>query len=139
MVHLTHMPPPRLPRSLVLFLAVGLCGLTADLTLLWALEHEGLSHVMARGVSLTVATGVTWLLNRAFTFGASGRRRSVEFGRYGLVAVLAQGLNYLLFLGIVAAMPGLSHSLAAIAGAVTAAGFSYCGQRFFTFARMRRD
>src|SRR3978361_592966 len=91
----------RLPRGLVGFLTVGVCGLAVDVGVLWALESGGVSHVAARAVSLGLATVVTWLLNRSFTFGASERSRRHEFGRYGLVALVSQSLNYLIFLGIV--------------------------------------
>jgi len=97
----------------------------------------GLSHEVARLVSLGIATLVTWALNRQFTFGESGRRRRVELLRYAGVAVVAQSVNYVTFLGVLEAAPQIDYRLAAVIGAVVATAFSYTGQRFFTFARKR--
>ena len=124
----------RAPHGLLRFLAVGVGGLTVDIAILRLLESHGVGHAGARAVSLSVATLATWALNRHFTFGDSGRRPRAELGRYALVALLAQSVNYLIFLGICAAWPTFPHALAAVVGAVAATGFSYSGQRFFTFA-----
>jgi putative flippase GtrA len=123
------------PRGLIRFLVVGVGGLSVDVAVLWLLERSGLGHEVARALSLAVATVVTWVLNRHFTFGESGRRSRVEFGRYALVALVAQSVNYLVFLGVLRAAPDMVHTLAAVIGAVVATGFSYTGQRFFTFRR----
>jgi putative flippase GtrA len=122
------------PRGLVRFLVVGLGGLSVDLAVLWLMERAGLGHAGARAISLALATLVTWALNRQFTFGESGRRARSELGRYVAVALTAQSVNYLVFLAALALAPQLPHPLAAVLGAVTATGFSYTGQRFFTFA-----
>src|SRR3954470_2364539 len=83
------------------FLMVGLVGLLTDAVC----SQAGLPDAAARAMSLAAATAVTWLLNRAFTFGASSRSALAESLRYALVALGAQGLNYLLFLGLRAAVP----------------------------------
>ncbi|HTI67775.1 MAG TPA: GtrA family protein [Caulobacteraceae bacterium] len=124
----------RAPKGLVRFLSVGVGGLSVDIAVLWLLEQAGVGHAVARAVSLVVATLATWALNRQFTFGESGRRARAEFGRYALVALVAQSVNYGVFLAVCAAVPTLAHALAAVIGAVAATGFSYMGQRFFTFA-----
>ena len=119
---------------MVRFLAVGVGGLSVDIAILWMMEQAGIGHVLARVVSLSVATLATWALNRQFTFGDSGRAAGREFGRYAVVALAAQSVNFAIFVGVCAIWPHLNHSLAAIVGAVIATGFSYTGQRFFTFA-----
>jgi putative flippase GtrA len=124
----------RAPKGLVRFLTVGVGGLAVDLAVLSLLERAGLGHPGARAVSLVTATLVTWTLNRRFTFGDSGRRAGSELGRYAVVAGVAQSVNFLVFLGLLAAWPHLMHQLAAFVGAVVATAFSYTGQRFFTFA-----
>jgi putative flippase GtrA len=128
----------RAPKGLFKFLGVGFAGLAVDLSVLWLLEHVGLDKAIARAGSLGLATIVTWALNRRVTFEASGRRAHEELGRYIVVTLVAQGVNYFVFLGLLAVMPGLLHTLAACIGAVCAAGFSYTGHRFFSFARRRR-
>jgi len=127
------------PRGLGRFLIVGVGGLTVDIAVLWLMERAGLGHAVARAISLGVATVVTWALNRQFTFGDSGRDARAELGRYALVALVAQSVNYLVFLGVCAAWPMVNHSLAAFGGAVVATVFSYSGQRFFTFAPGRPE
>jgi putative flippase GtrA len=125
------------PKSLFTFLTVGLLGLATDLAVLWFVEHLGFDKAVARAVSLSVATLLTWTLNRRFTFAASHRQPIGELVRYALVALLAQGLNYVVFLEVLRFRPKLSHSLAAILGAAVATIFSYAGQRFFTFSASR--
>lgn len=127
----------RLPRGLAAFLCVGMGGLAVDIIVLGLLERVGLDKAWARLGSLAVATLFTWLMNRLFTFGESGRRSELEFGRYALVAIMAQSINYLVFLGVSDFFPHLPHALTAVVGAVAATGFSYTGQRFFTFARAK--
>lgn len=129
----------RLPRGLAAFLCVGMGGLAVDIVVLGLLERLGLDKALARLASLGVATVFTWLMNRLFTFGGSGRRSEAEFGRYALVAMMAQSVNYLVFLGLSDLFPHLPHALTAIFGAVAATGFSYTGQRFFTFARAKAE
>lgn len=127
------------PKGLVRFLTVGVGGLSVDVAVLWLAERAGAGPVWGRAISLFVATLATWALNRQFTFGDSGRKASGEFGRYALVALVAQGVNYSLFQAVVHAAPHLNHSLVAVSGAVVATGFSYTGQRFFTFAPDRKS
>lgn len=115
------------------FLAVGAGGLAVDSAVFMALFSHGAPRPAARGASLIVASLVTWLANRAFTFGASGRRRHVELGRYGLVALGAQGFNFVLFLSLSAMVPEVHPLPLIMVSAAAAAVFSYTGQRFFTF------
>lgn len=140
------MPPPppllgrlyaRIPKGLVPFLAVGVVGLATDLSILTLLERFGVHQAVARAVSLAAATLVTWNLNRRLTFTSSGRDPRAELARYALVALLAQGVNYCVFLEILHLEPRTLHALAAILGAIVATAFSYTGQRFVTFAQRR--
>lgn len=132
-------PLRRLPHGLLRFLGVGVGGLLIDISVLMLLEHAGLDKVWARAASLAVATLFTWSLNRLITFGETGREKHHELGRYILVAAVAQSVNYLSFLGISDLVPMMPHAIAAFLGAVLATGFSYTGQRFFTFAPDRSN
>jgi putative flippase GtrA len=116
------------------FLGVGCAGLATDSAIFTLLHGQGQGKAVARAVSLMIATLVTWGLNRAFTFRASGRTAGQELGRYGLVALGAQGFNYLLFLTLCAVSPGTAPIIMLLISAVCATAFSYSGQRFFTFA-----
>lgn len=129
-----------LPATLIAFLGVGMTGLAVNLATLEVLEK--LAHAslpVALGVSLVVATAVTWALNRRVTFTASGRKPHHEALRYFAVALVAQGVNYAAVLTIAAVLPHIPHVIDAVAGAVIATLFSYTGQRFFTFAPAPTD
>jgi putative flippase GtrA len=115
------------------FLAVGVGGLAVDSAVFMALHTQSAPRPAARAISLAAATLVTWLLNRAFTFQASERSRRSELGRYGLVALGAQGFNYALFLSLGAMLPQVHPLPLILVSAAAAAVFSYAGQRFFTF------
>ncbi len=120
-------------RRICRFLCVGLLGLAVDAAVFTALHGAGLSLALARAASLGCATGVTWRLNRALTFAATGRRRSREIARYGLVMLGAQGASYAFFLTVSHGAPRLPAVAVLVTGAALAAGLSFTGQRLFTF------
>ena len=119
------------------FLGVGVAGLAADTAVFTLLHGEGASRAAARAVSLLLATGVTWSLNRWLTFHNSGRAPAHELGRYALVALVAQGFNYSLFLVLSALLPAVVPQLLILVSAVSATAISYSGQRLFTFRPAR--
>ncbi len=116
------------------FLAVGGIGLATDMSVYMLADWQGFHHLVARAISLAVATLVTWSLNRWLTFDRSGRRKRVEVLRYSLVTGAAQGTSYAIFALLM--LTGLSAwPLAAIvAGAAVGAVLSYSGHRLFSFA-----
>jgi GtrA-like protein len=59
------------------------------------------------------------------------------FEGYGLIAPGAQSINYGVFIAMIEVWPAVSHTAAAIVGAVIAAGFCYAGHRFFTFRKLQ--
>jgi putative flippase GtrA len=123
----------RLPRP-IRFLCVGSLGLLTDLGAFTALIAGFDRPLVVRLVSIALATLVTWRLNRALTFDASGRRQHHEAMRYAIVTAAAQGLSYCVFAGLV--LTGLGHvpQAALLIGAAIAACFSYYGHRLFAFA-----
>jgi putative flippase GtrA len=126
------------PKGLVRFLSIGLVGLAVDSSVFAALYYVGdLDKAVARAIAMPIATCVTWLLNRRLTFQATGRAKRHEVSRYAVVTACAQGISYGVFLLVCALFPKLPPNIALVVGAVTAAGFSYSGQRFFTFAPVR--
>lgn len=118
----------------VRFLAVGTVGLATDTLVFWLATRHGWTEPAARGLSLAVATFVTWQLNRRVTFSASGRPPLREAARYAAVALGAQGFNWALFCLVRAAVPTLPPLGAILFGAAAAAAFSFLGQRAITFA-----
>lgn len=121
-----------LPRP-VRFLGVGGIGLVTDLGIFTLILAHHPQPLLARLISLAIATIVTWRLNRALTFDRSGRHSADEAMRYALVAAGTQALSYALFAILVVAAFGAQPQLAVLVGAATAALFSYSGQALFTF------
>ncbi|MGD9921951.1 MAG: GtrA family protein [Pseudorhodoplanes sp.] len=123
----------RLPRP-ARFLIVGGLGLVTDLGAFTLVVNFGVSPLIARLVSLSLATLVTWRLNRALTFDRSGRRQHREAIRYGAVTAAAQGTSYAVFavltLTLLAGLP----QAAIVIGAACGALISYNGHRLFAFA-----
>jgi putative flippase GtrA len=125
-----------LPRS-VRFLSVGALGLITDLAIFTVAIAHGLHPLLARLVSLAIATLVTWRLNRALTFDRSGRRPADEALRYAAVAASAQAVSYGLFAVLVVSVLAPLPQLAVLIGAASGALVSYSGQALFAF-RPRR-
>lgn len=119
------------------FLGVGVVGLAVDAALFSALDRLQLAPEISRALSLALATGVTWWLNRRHTFGASGRRPAVEAMRYGLVTLVAQGFSYGVFLALVYEMPALPRLFSLLVGAGLAAFVGFAGHKLFAFAPAR--
>jgi putative flippase GtrA len=124
--------------AFVRFAVVGSIGLVVDMAIFRAFTLLDFSDAAARAVSLGCAIVLTWRLNRVFTFRPSGRAQAVESSRYAVVALAAQSLNYTLFLWLRVYVPDLHDLLALVLSAGAAAGFSFTGHRFFTFARTGR-
>lgn len=123
----------RLPRP-ARFLGVGALGLITDIGSFTLVLNFGVPPLLARLVSLSLATLVTWRLNRALTFDRSGRRQHREAVRYAAVTAAAQGASYAVFailtLTVLAHLP----QAAIVAGAACGALISYNGHRLFAFA-----
>jgi putative flippase GtrA len=125
-----------LPRPLR-FLAVGGLGLIVDLAIFTVVIAHEPHPLLARLVSLAVATLVTWRLNRALTFDRSGHPPHHEALRYAVVAALAQAVSYGVFAILVITVSAAIPQLAVLAGAAVGAIVSYGGQAQFAF-RPRR-
>ncbi len=132
-----------LPRPLR-FLGVGGLGLVTDLAVFTIVLNHGANHgpnhglnpLVARLVSLAIATVVTWRLNRALTIDRSGRRPANEAIRYATVAAAAQAVSYAVFAILVVTLLAAVPQLAVIVGAAAGALVSYFGQASFAFRRV---
>ena len=67
----------RLSRQVARFAGVGVVSTALHLGLFAALVRGGVESQVANGVALVLATLVNTALNRAWTFGVTGRRRMV--------------------------------------------------------------
>lgn len=121
----------------VRYLGVGGLGLITDLAVFTSVTSHGFHPLLARLVSLALATLVTWRLNRALTFDRSGLRQADEAMRYVVVAAVAQSVSYLAFAVLVLTAFAAVPRFAVLAGAGLGAFVSYNGQVLFTFRRRR--
>jgi putative flippase GtrA len=121
-------------QAFVRFIGVGCVGLSVDAGVFSLLDARHFAPEISRAASLLLATVVTWQLNRHITFGPSQRPSPIEAMRYALVAALAQGFSYGVFLALVYGMPGLPRLASLLIGAVLAAIAGFLGHKFFAFA-----
>jgi putative flippase GtrA len=126
----------RLPRP-IRFIIVGCTGLAVDLSLFTAIVAYAHHPLAVRLITLTVATFVTWRLNRAFTFARSHRPAHDEAMRYAAVTALAQGTSYVVFAVLVLTAFAWLPQAALMSGAFVGAFVSYNGHRLFAFAPRR--
>lgn len=123
----------RLPQP-VQFILVGGTGLAVDLSAFTAIVAYVHHPLVVRLITLTIATLVTWRLNRAFTFARSHRPQHDEAIRYAAVTALAQGASYLVFAALVLTVLAWLPQAALMSGALVGAFVSYNGHRLFAFA-----
>jgi putative flippase GtrA len=116
------------------FLGVGGIGLATDLTVFTLVMAGGTHPLLARLVSLAVATLVTWRLNRLLTFDRTGRDQREEALRYAGVTALAQTTSYAVFTLLVLTLLQWLPQAALVAGAAVGALISYNGHRLVSFA-----
>jgi len=126
-----------MPRP-VRFLGVGALGLLTDLSIFTIIVGHDFDPLLARLLSLSCATVVTWRLNRAFTFDRSGRHPGREAMRYAIVTATAQGTSYAVFATLVLTVLGGLSQAALLIGAAVGVVVSYNGHRLFAFAPRRR-
>ena len=92
-----HPVSSRLGRYASFALAGG-AGFVVDLAVLRGLiELADFSPFAARIPAIAAAMTTTWLINRTFTFGKSGRSVGGEATLYALVALAGAVLNYAIY------------------------------------------
>jgi putative flippase GtrA len=124
------------PRPLR-FLAVGSLGLITDLGVFTAIPMHFDRPLAVRVVSLACATVVTWRLNRALTFDASGRSQQEEAMRYASVTALSQGSSFAIFTFLVLTVFAWLPQAALVSGAAAGAVIAYMGHSLVAFAPAR--
>jgi putative flippase GtrA len=118
------------------FAVVGGLGFLTDaavLALLLAITPFG--PFLARLVSIGVAMTVTWLCNRSLTFQPSARGALHEGARYGGVAVAVSLFNYLVYSGLLLAIPWMPPLAALVVSSLAAMALSYLGYSRLVFDR----
>jgi putative flippase GtrA len=125
-------------RRFLRFVVVGAAGFLIDAGLL-ALLHNwgGFDPFSARAVSILAAAFTTWRLNRRLTFVASDTSQTTEALRYGTIAALTAGLNYMLYALLLLLWPELPPLMAVVIATLLAMGCSYVGYSRFVFQGSR--
>ena len=88
-----------LHHQLARFVAAGVVSAIVDFSILWVLMHFGLGHTPAKAISFVAGTTTAYLINRRWTFGATGSTKSFigVLVLYGSTFVVQVGLFSLLY------------------------------------------
>jgi putative flippase GtrA len=130
----TTLAPVAGRRPVLRFVAVGASGFVFQMSVFWLLtEPLGLGHSLAATVATALALAYSFVLNRAWTFGATHRHMGAQAPKYALVSVgaIAANVGVLWLLVELAGAPKLPSEAIA---ACFQAPVSYLGNRLWTFA-----
>ncbi len=121
-------------KKLTGFAFAGGVGYAVDLGVLHLmLRHTPLDAFSGRVVAIASAMTCAWLINRTFTFGASGRSLAAEGARYGSVGMTAAAINFALYSLLLIVLPDIPVFVALTAGSATGTAFAYLGYSRFVF------
>ena len=115
------------------FALVGGLGFIVDSCITLSLIHRGIDPFTARVFSIALAMMVTWRLNRALTFAASGSSQTSEGIRYVTVASILAVVNYGIYAGLLLALPALSPLFAITIAVAAVTALSFLGYRHLVF------
>lgn len=125
-------------KKLIRFALVGTAGFAVDAGVLWLLlEITPLGAFISRIFAIALAMLTTWMLNRAFTFGASKRTIVAEGFRYGSVGIVSALVNYGIYAGLLLSIPALNPFFALVLASLAAMMFSFFGYSRFVFGEKK--
>ena len=128
-------------RRLIYFTFVGGVGFLVDASILTLLsQNYGLNIYLARLVSFSSATVVTWVLNRKIVFRQEvdpHQQKSKEYVRYLFVQISGAGVNLLIFTLLIMVAPNLeSYPIAPLAvGAIFGLAINFTGVRYWVYSK----
>lgn len=118
------------------FAVAGATGFAIDALVLISLLHwTGLGPYAARAIAIVTAMAATFLINRTLAFGASGRPLAEEGARYGGVGLSTSLANYLIYSGVLLAIPATPPFFALVIASAAAMVLSYLGYSRLVFRR----
>lgn len=141
---MTQAPPPDRPpetasgkvRHLLGFGISGGLAFATDVGIAKACHSLlGLSWPVSRIAAIAGAMVVAWAAHRRLTFAVTAPPSIGEFLRYAGVAWSTALLNYVIFLGVLWAMPSLDGTIAIAISSIVAMVYSYAGMRYGVFRR----
>jgi putative flippase GtrA len=123
-------------KKLFWFAFAGGTGFSIDAgSLMLILHFTPVGPFIARILSIAIAMGATWLINRTFTFGKSSRNLASEGFRYLTVGIVSALVNYAVYSACLLIDPTLWPVLATAVGSGVAMLVSYFGYSRFVFGR----
>lgn len=118
------------------FAVAGATGFAIDALVLISLLHwTGLGPYVARAIAIVTAMAATFIINRTLAFGASGRPLAEEGARYGGVGLSTSLANYLIYSGVLLAIPATPPFFALVIASAAAMVLSYLGYSRLVFRR----
>ena len=120
-------------RQIVKYAIVGVTNVAIDFVLYAVLVDAGLGYVLAKVLSLAVATANGYTFNRLWTFRA-GRHRHSMAARYYAVQCFCLALN-LVLLALLIEVADVGEVPAQAIALPFVAGVSFLINRFWTFGR----
>jgi putative flippase GtrA len=96
----------------------------------------GFDRFSARMFGILLAQVVSWRLHRTLTFAVKAPVDWREIVRFGAVAWSANGVNYVVYAGLLLMFPRMPILAALVLGSAAAMVFSYLGLRFGVFRRI---
>ena len=133
---MTTLTAPRiqLSKNVIRFAAVGLVTTVLHLGLFAGLVRGGLASQLANGVALVVATLANTAVNRAWTFGVSGRGRlALHHGQALVIFAITYAATAVALAVLAVAAPHASTTVQA--GVVLIANILSTGARFVAMQR----
>ena len=107
----------------VRFVCVGVAAFVVDAAIVWILGYVLANLYVARAMSLCASIMLTFVLNRALTFSASGPLRIGEVASYVGASAIGIALNYAVYAVLIKLE--VFWLIAMMAGTVVGASFNF--------------
>jgi putative flippase GtrA len=122
--------------QLVRFSLVGASGYVINLAVYSTLVYAAdVQYIVAAVLAFCVAVTNNFLLNRHWTFRATGGRMTFQAPRFVLVSVLALGLN-LIVLELLVGVVGTHKVVGQAAAILAATPLNFIGNKLWSFSRL---
>jgi putative flippase GtrA len=135
-------PAPQLRRGVeegrmfLLFAAIGAAAFVFDATMLKIFMGLSLGPALGRVLSLFLSMNFTFVVNRKVTFAKyRGRPLAQQWALYMAANSLGAGINYLVYLVLIASLLAGRPFLAVAAGSIAGLAFNFTASRLTAFRR----
>jgi len=124
-------------KKFFIFCIVGGLSFLVDIIFLNLFFWLGLSFIISRTFSITLALLFNFIMNRNLTFSALGKPLKLQVPKYLIVYVFANLVNLFVsvFLVTLLGESYINVNLASVVGVISAIPFSFLGSNLWTFRR----